>query len=113
MKLSSLKLKYMLVTPLILAPLLGSVAMAQDSDRDRDSPKTFVKDSAITAKIKTKLAAEHLTSLARLRVDTDDHGVVWLRGTTKTEEAADKAVEIARNTEGVTSVKSDIRVKPE
>ena len=108
-----MKLKYVLITPIILGPLLGPVVIAQDSDRDRDRPKTFVKDSAITAKIKTKLATEHLTSLARLRVDTDDNGVVWLRGTTKTEEAADEAVEIARNTEGVASVQSDIRVRPE
>ncbi len=107
-----MKLKYLLETALVLTPLLGPVVTAQDSDRDRDSPKTFVKDSAITAKIKTKLASEHLSSLADLRVDTDDHGVVWLRGTAKSEEAADKAIEIARNTEGVTSVKSDIRVRP-
>ncbi len=108
-----MKLKHVLLTPIILSPLLGPVALAHDSDADRSNPKAFVKDSAITAKIKTKLAAEHLTSLAKLRVDTDENGVVWLRGTTKTEEAADKAVEIARNTEGVSSVKSDIRVRPD
>ena len=107
-----MKLKYLLITPIVLGLLLGPIAFAQSSDRS-DSPKAFVKDSAITAKIKTKLAAEHLSSLGDLRVDSSKDGVVWLRGTTRTEEAADKAVEIARNTEGVTSVKSDIRVKPE
>jgi hyperosmotically inducible periplasmic protein len=110
---TSMKVKHAVVVSLILAPLLGSVALAQDSDTDRDHPKSFVKDSGITAKIKAKLATEHLTSLAKIHVDTDKDGVVWLRGTTRTEEAADKAVEIARNTEGVTSVKSDIRVKPD
>jgi hyperosmotically inducible periplasmic protein len=109
----SMKVKRAIVISLILSPLLGSVVLAQDSDTDRDHPKTFVKDSGITAKIKAKLAAEHITSLGRIRVDTDKDGVVWMRGTTRTEEAADKAVEIARNTEGVTSVKSDIRVKPD
>ena len=106
-----MKLKYVLTTSAVLSLLLGPIAIAQSADSS-DSPKTFVKDSAITAKIKTKLAAEHLNSLANLKVDTDEDGVVWLRGTTRTEEAADKAIEIARNTEGVTSVKSDIRVKP-
>jgi hyperosmotically inducible protein len=38
----------------------------------------FVKDSAITTKIKTKLAADHPTSLALVHVDTDKDGVVWL-----------------------------------
>ena len=41
----------------------------------------FVKDSAITTKIKTKLAADHITSLERIHVDTDKDGVVWLSGT--------------------------------
>jgi hypothetical protein len=36
---------------------------ASDSDTDRAHAKAFVKDSAITSKIKTRLAAEHITSL--------------------------------------------------
>jgi hypothetical protein len=43
----------------------SAVARAgEDSDTDRSHPVTFVKDSAITTAIKTKLAAEHITSLA-------------------------------------------------
>ena len=37
-----------------------------------------MKDSVITTKIKTKLAAEHLTSMGRIKVDTDANGVVDL-----------------------------------
>jgi hyperosmotically inducible protein len=60
---------------------------------DRDATSTgshaeaYVKDSAITTKIKTKLATEHLTSLAQIHVDTDKNGVVWLSGTVGTEAA--------------------------
>ena len=98
---------------LISATILGSTAAiaAGDMDGDRMQPKAFVKDSAITTKVKTKLATEHLTSLARIHVDTDADGVVWLSGTARTQEAADRAVALARETEHVKSVHSDIRIK--
>ena len=100
------------LTFLACGALLGSVAaIAADSDSDRSHPKAFVKDSAITMKIKTKLAAEHLTSLGRIHVDTDKDGVVWLEGSARTQEAVEKAISIARETEGVKSVHSDLKVK--
>ena len=75
-------------TLLMIGTLLGPVAaLAVDSDSDRSHPKAFVKDSAITTEIKSKLAAEHLTSLGRIHVDTDLDGVVWLSGTARTQEA--------------------------
>ena len=100
------------ITCLICGMLVGSaVALAQDSDTDRSQPKAFVKDSAITTKIKTKLAAEHITSLGRIHVDTDKDGVVWLSGSARTQEAIDKAGSIARETEGVKDVHSHIKIK--
>ena len=61
---------------------------------------TFVKDSAITTAIKTKLAGEHVASLGRIHVDTDKDGVVWLTGSARTQEAGDKAASIARDIAG-------------
>jgi hyperosmotically inducible protein len=93
--------------------LIGPVAAlaVEDADADRAHASAFVKDSAITAKIKTKLAAEHLTSVAHIHVDTDKDGIVWLTGTAHSQEAVDKAVSIARETEHVKSVHSDLSVK--
>jgi hyperosmotically inducible periplasmic protein len=98
---------------LVFGTLLGftAISVAQDSDTDRSHPAAFVKDSAITSKIKTQLATEHITSLGRIHVDTDKDGVVWLTGHARTQEAADKAVSIARETEHVKSVHSDIKIK--
>jgi hyperosmotically inducible periplasmic protein len=98
---------------LIIGTLLGPVAAlaAEDNDSDRAHPKAFVKDSAITTEIKTKLAAEHLTSLGRIHVDTDQDGIVWLTGSARTQAAIDKAVSIARATEHVKSVHSDLTIK--
>jgi len=99
-------------TLLTCGMLLGSaVVLAEDSDADRSHPKAFVKDSAITMKIKSKLAAEHIASLGRIHVDTDKDGVVWLTGSARTEEAADKVVSIARDTEGVKDVRSHIKIR--
>jgi hyperosmotically inducible protein len=101
------------VTCLAFSVLLGSgIAMAaEDSDADRAHPITFVKDSAITTKIKTRLAAQHMTSLGRIHVDTDNAGAVVLSGTARTQKAINKAISIATQTEGVKSVHSDITIK--
>lgn len=93
----------------LAAPVLG---MAGAPEADSSHPAQYVKDSAITAAVKTKLAADHVGSLTQLKVDTDQDGIVWLSGTTKTQEAADRAVEAARNADGVIAVKSDIVVAP-
>jgi hyperosmotically inducible protein len=102
----------LVMTCLVCGMLLGpAVTMAQDSDADRSHPKAFVKDSAITTEVKTKLAAEHITSLGRIHVDTDKDGVVWLSGSAGTQEAIDKAVSIARETKGVKDVHNHIKIK--
>jgi hyperosmotically inducible protein len=101
-----------IATSLLLAGVLaGPIGVAQDADADRAHPKAFIRDSVITTKIKSKLAAEHLTSLAHLRVDTDEDGVVWLSGSAHSQEAVDRAVSIARDTEGVRDVKSTVKIR--
>ena len=95
-----------------IGALLAPIAVhAADGDSDRKHPVTFVKDSAITIKIKAMLADEKISTLKNIRVDTDAKGAVVLRGKVKTQEEADKAVSIAHGVEGVTSVKSTIRVR--
>lgn len=100
-----------LATSLLLGGVLaGPLALAQDADADRSHPKAFVHDSVITTKIKSKLAAEHITSLGHIRVDTDENGVVWLSGSAHSQEAVERAMSIARDTEGVKEVKSTLKV---
>ena len=101
-------------TALVAAGLLaGAAVYAQDADVDRSHPKAFVKDSVITTKIKSKLAADHITSLGRIRVDTDADGVLYLSGSAHSKEAVNRAVEIARDTDGVRGVHSALVVKPD
>jgi hyperosmotically inducible protein len=106
-------MKYRLATTcFVIGTVLAPVAAyAADSDTDRSKPAAFVKDSIITTKIKTKLAAEHLASAKHIKVDTDRNGVVWMTGTANSQDEVDKAVAIARDTEGVKSVNSRVKVR--
>ena len=98
---------------LMIGASLAPVASfgSDDADADRSHPKAYVKDSAITTKIKARMAAAHLTSLARIHVDTDENGIVWLSGYARSQDEIDKAVSIARGTEGVKVVKNEMKVK--
>ncbi|MGO9540822.1 MAG: hypothetical protein ACLPN2_09545, partial [Terriglobales bacterium] len=63
--------------PLILSVCvaLGTVcAMSSVADTvsaDTSAAGTYVKDSAITTKVKAKLAAKHMSTLTKISVDTD------------------------------------------
>ncbi len=99
-------------TCFVIGTLLAPVAaLAEDSDSDRTQPMTFVKDSVITTKVKAKLADEKMSSLMHIQVDTDSNGAVVLSGNVGTQAEADKAVSIARKTEGVTSVTSNLVIR--
>jgi hyperosmotically inducible protein len=100
------------VTGLVLAGVLGApVAFPQDADADRTHPKAYVMDSVITTKIKSKLAADHITSVGRIHVDTDANGVVWLSGSARSQEAIDRAEAVARDTEDVKDVRSTLKIR--
>lgn len=89
---------------------LPMVSQAADTEGTRARTKQYVKDSVITTKVKAELAAEKLTSLVKIQVDTDHAGVVTLSGTAANQMARDKAVLIAQAVKGVTSVDNQIKV---
>jgi hyperosmotically inducible protein len=86
-------------------------AVADTVSADASATGTYVKDSAITTKVKTKLAAKHLSTLTKISVDTDKNGVVWLSGTAPTKDAKDLAEMITKNTDGVAGVHNNIVVE--
>jgi len=99
----------------LAASLLASAALmlpvaGYTADSEPSAATTMVKDSVITTKIKAELAAEKMSSLVHISVDTDNKGVVTLGGTASSKSAADKAVSIAKAVKGVTSVNSQIKV---
>lgn len=105
-----MKTKLTTIAVIIGALSLPIASYAMDSDTDRSSPKAFVKDSAITAKIKAKFAADEQVSALHIRVDTDNKGVVTLSGKARSPAEASKAVSLARNVKGVARVENHIQI---
>jgi hyperosmotically inducible periplasmic protein len=93
-----------------------AAASAPEKMPAKDRPATAkgsdqpVSDSVITTKVKALYAKDKDVSFRTVEVKTVN-GVVHLSGTAKSKQEADKAVSIARDCEGVKSVKNDIRVQ--
>jgi hyperosmotically inducible protein len=71
-------------------------------------PVETTADAAITAKVKTAMAADKNVSASHIDVDTV-RGVVSLNGTVKDDTERHRAVEIARNVSGVVSVQDNLK----
>ena len=83
---------------------------ARKADNVKDTTKRAASDTVITTKVKAGLVAEPDLSSLDISVDTNK-GVVTLSGTVATKAEADRALKLAKNVEGVTSVKNSIKVK--
>jgi len=78
---------------------------------DRVEPRVVIKDAAITSSVKARLAADRVGGFRHVRVDTGEHGIVTLKGHAKTQTAADRAISIAKDTDGVREVRSAIEIQ--
>src|ERR1019366_9417958 len=93
-----------LATSLIIGALILPVAgYAADTKSTKESVKEEVGDSVITTKIKAEYVKDKQVSALNIKVDT-------LSGNAKSRSEVDKAVKIARDTKGVTSVTNNIVV---
>jgi hyperosmotically inducible protein len=61
-------------------------------------------------RVKTRLLDDPAVKGTKIDVDTRD-GVVFLTGSARTNEEKDKAIQLARNVEGVRDVQADIMVQ--
>lgn len=100
---------------LAAAPLTAGAQSKMDQAKDKakgatEQAKTAVSDSWITSKTKIALFADERVKGAQVNVDTIKGGVVHLRGKVDSAEAKAAATEIAKNIEGVQSVKNDLQV---
>jgi osmotically-inducible protein OsmY len=70
---------------------------------------TAVKDSTITAKVKTALHDDKITKNGDIHVTTVN-GVVTLRGVVSSDEVAARAQRLARETTGVKAVENELKI---
>ena len=106
---SKLRTAIFVVSAAVAAPFAANAADTS-TPMSESKPVRAVKDSVITAKVKSKLAAEHEGYTKSVSVKTTAAGVVTLTGTALTKDEADKAETIAKSTDGVTSVVNNIKV---
>jgi hyperosmotically inducible protein len=83
---------------------------ATDQSQTQDTTQAAA-NSPIASKIKSEMAAEHVSSMNSISVDADASGVVSLTGSAGSQADVDKVVSIAHNTAGVTAVNNNVTVK--
>ena len=76
----------------------------------REGTGEYVDDSVITTKVKAAFAADPTVKAYQVKVETFK-GTVQLSGFVDSRQGAERAVQLAREIKGVTSVKNDIVVK--
>jgi hypothetical protein len=69
-----------------------------------------VASAALTGKIKAKMALDDTVKAAAIDVENDG-GVITLKGTVRSEAERARAVQLARETDGVTSVRDRLVVR--
>jgi len=69
-----------------------------------------IDDATITMKVKSRLLDDPSVKGLKIDVDTRD-GVVYLTGSVRSESEKDKAIELAKNTEGVRDVQANLTIK--
>jgi osmotically-inducible protein OsmY len=90
---------------IVLASLLGCASTSK-----QEGTGEYVDDTVLTSKVKAAIFNEPSLKSAEINVETFK-GVVQLSGFVNSREDINKAAQIARGVQGVTSVKNDMRLK--
>jgi osmotically-inducible protein OsmY len=104
-----MKKRNMFIGYFVLLMLIATFS-ACGSTSKQTSPGEYVDDSVITTKIKSLLAEDDFLKSFQIGVETRK-GIVQLSGFVNSQQAVDKAGQIASSVKGVTSVKNDLIVK--
>ena len=104
-----MKKRNIVIHCLVLLMLIATFVACASTPK-QESTGEYVDDSVITTKVKSMLAADDFLKSFQISVETFK-GTVQLSGFVGSQQAVDKAGEIARSVKGVTSVKNDLIVK--
>jgi len=94
-----------------LAMVKGVIGVQNQLDVGSVGVKQTFSDSAITAKIKSKMAEHRISSFTDVSVTTNN-GVVTLTGSVPNEQVRAEALQAARSADGVTRVENDLTIAP-
>jgi osmotically-inducible protein OsmY len=96
--------------PFLLVLMLLATFVSCASTPKQESTGEYVDDSVITTKVKSLLAEDDFLKSFQIGVETRK-GIVQLSGFVNSQNAVDKAGQIARSVKGVKSVRNDLIVK--
>ena len=97
-------------TLLLTACMAGAVVVGCSSTPTQESAGQSVDDGVVTAKVKAALVADPVTKAHQINVETFK-GTVQLSGFVETDEARTRALQLARDVEGVRKVKDAMEVR--
>src|ERR1043166_4568332 len=86
------------------------VTLGCASTRTHEGTGQYVDDSVITTKVKSAILGEPGLKVSEIKVETFK-GVVQLSGFVNSRDDINSAMKIARNVDGVKSVKNDMQLK--
>ena len=104
-----MKKRFLFIRCFMLVVLIAGFAACASTSKQEGAGE-YVDDSVITTKVKSQLAADDFLKSFEISVETYK-GIVQLSGFVGSQQAVDKAGEIARGVQGVKSVENDLNVK--
>jgi len=90
----------------------GTTEAAQETAEGAKAAGKKVEDASITAAVKMKMANDETVSASRIDVDTSN-GIVTLNGQVRSQAEADRAVQLAKEVDGVKMVNNNLTVQPQ
>jgi osmotically-inducible protein OsmY len=99
------------LSALLLAAALGSTMIVGcSSTPTQQSTGQAIDDGVVTAKVKAKLIEDPVTKAHQISVETFK-GSVQLSGFVENEQARNRALQLAKDTDGVKNVKDALEVR--
>lgn len=96
---------------LVLAAIMGTAMLAAcSSTPSQQSTGQAIDDGVVTAKVKAKLIEDPVTKAHQINVDTFK-GTVQLSGFVESNEARTRALQLARDVDGVKQVKDSLQIR--
>jgi len=92
--------------------LLTTGCKSNSGPEEKRTAGTYIDDSTITSKIKSKMIGDNTVKAHEINVDTFQ-GNVQLNGFVDNESQRQRAEQIARNTSGVVSVQNNLQLRTE
>jgi hyperosmotically inducible periplasmic protein len=94
----------------ILATLIVSFYLVGCTSITGETMGQSIDDTTITTSVKSKLAVDKASSLARVGVETT-RGTVQLTGVVESAAMKDKAAQVARSVDGVKNVVNNLQIQ--